>query len=111
MTTELSWERNIGESLAPRMKSPVATRLLGRRPRADATPRTDPASTERSGAGESPPRGLAARLAAIVERWRAAREGRVVARFAGRRWTDSTEREMLDALCDFDRRRDPFARS
>jgi hypothetical protein len=107
MTTELSWERNIGETLAPRMKSLVATRLLRRRPRADATPRTDPASTERGGACESPRRGLAA----IVERWRTARERRIAARFAGRRWTDSTEREMLDALCDFDRRRDPFARS
>ena len=111
MTTELSLERNIGETLAPQMKSLAATRLFWRRPRADPTDRTDPASTESRGACESPRRGLAARLATIVEGWREARERRIAARFAGRRWTDATEREMLDAMCDFDRRRDPFSRS
>jgi hypothetical protein len=54
---------------------------------------------------------LSARLRNLLERWRSAEEARVLARFAGRRWTDRVEREVNEALCQFGRRADPFERS
>ena len=39
-------------------------------------------------------------LRGLIENWRKARERRVLRRFAGRRWCDSTERQVNDALGD-----------
>jgi hypothetical protein len=36
----------------------------------------------------------------LIQNWRMASERRVLRRFAGRRWCDSTEREVNDALSD-----------
>jgi hypothetical protein len=53
-------------------------------------------------------RGFLARLTRLLENWRAADEERVLARFAGWRWCDSTEREIIDALSASERRKHGF---
>jgi len=70
-----------------------------------------PFATPHGGAGGLARSGLSARLRNLLERWRSAEEARVLARFAGRRWTDRVEREVNEALCQFGRRADPFERS
>jgi hypothetical protein len=47
--------------------------------------------------------GLSAQLASWVQHWRSAHERRVVARFAGCCWCDSTERQIIDALSGAER--------
>ena len=42
--------------------------------------------------------GFAAHLAALRASWRAHEEKRILANFAGARWCDATEREMIGAL-------------
>jgi hypothetical protein len=59
------------------------------------TPR---AETLRAAAKRPAASGFAAHLAALRTRWRANAEKRALARFAGTRWCDATEREIIDAL-------------
>ncbi len=47
--------------------------------------------------------GFLAQLKAMLENQRSARERQVIARFAGRRWCDSTEQELIDALSGAER--------
>jgi hypothetical protein len=47
--------------------------------------------------------GFAAHVAALRINWRAHEEKRALARFAGTRWCDATEREMIHALSDSER--------
>jgi hypothetical protein len=62
-------------------------------PRADALRPTAPGPTS----------GFAAHLAALRMNWRAHEEKRALARFAGTRWCDATEREILHALGESER--------
>ncbi|MGO9008114.1 MAG: hypothetical protein ACLQIQ_07600 [Beijerinckiaceae bacterium] len=55
-------------------------------------------------------RGFRALLRSLLENWRAAEEERVLARFAGWRWCDSTERQIIDALSASERRTYRFGR-
>ena len=110
MTIALFWERNVGKLLTPR-HDPVFRQTADMRRTVSAATYEPTRVTTPSDSGDRTPKpGLIATLAAILEHGRSARERRILARFAGRRWCDSVERQVTDALGNFDRRKDPFQR-
>jgi hypothetical protein len=104
MTTELFWERSVGKLLTPR-HAPIFRQTV------TTTHEPLPVATPRDSSDGPAKSGFIARLAGILEYWRAARERRILARHAGNRWCDSVERQVNDSLTNFDRRSDPFGGS